>query len=53
MESNRYQLVQTSHGSYLALAEELNRPSNTFWSQVRSSIAAVIALPLTMSSYIK
>ena len=53
MKTFDYQLVQTSCGSYLALVEEINPEHNEFWPVIRLGIAAVIALPLAIISYMK
>lgn len=47
-----YRLVYCDQGSYLALEEETRivEPED-FWADVRSGVAAVIALPLTILSY--
>ena len=53
MKTFDYQLVQTARGSYLALAEEINPQHTEFWPVIRLGIAAVIALPLVVISYMK
>ena len=52
MTNLQYCVVHTSHGSYLALASEVNAKPSEFWKGVRAGIAAAVALPLTALSYL-
>jgi len=48
-----YRTVYTEHGSYLALVSEpVKKDSSDFWCEVRQGVAAAIALPLTLVSYL-
>ena len=48
-----YRLVYTDHGSYLALQETPKTEVGTaFWQDFRNGVAAAIALPLTVFTYL-
>ena len=48
-----YRLVYTEQGTYLALVDEPQTQSSAdFWNDFRQGVAAVIALPLTVLSFL-
>ena len=55
MHEMDYRLVYTDHGSYLQLKDKpkcTNASADEFWKQFRKGVSAVIALPLTVASYL-